>query len=133
MLPNDLGYMLKIGTFVFPNELIKRGTYKTAPAQRQSNGDYVDADGYLHTAPMPHTRSKIEFYTVPMRKYQMRALMDAIVAQYTDALDKKVPINYYEEEYGEYVDGDFYLSSTQEYTYLDVDTYDSCRFAFIEY
>lgn len=124
--------MLKIGSFAFPTDLIKRDTYVAAPAQRQSNGDYTDADGVVHTNPLPHTRTKIEFYTVPMRAFQMRELMDRITEQYTDGLDKRVTLEYYEEEYGNYVSGDFYMSSTQEYKYLDINTYDSVRFAFIE-
>ena len=133
MLPNEKGYMLKIGTFPFPTDLIKRGSYKSSPAQRQSNGDYTDADGVLHTNPLPHTRSKIVFETIPMRAWQLRMLMDQITPQYVDGLDKKVQVNYYEEEYGNYVDGTFYMSATQDYDYLDIETYDSIRFAFIEF
>ena len=126
-------WLLKVGTFVVPLSIMKYNSYKTAPAQRQDNGAYVDADGYLHRAPMPHTRSKIEFETIILSVQEMEGFMASITAQYTDGLEKKVHITYYEEEYAEYVEGDFYLAATQEYTMLNKQYYDSCRFAFIEY
>lgn len=126
-------WLLKVGTFVVPLSIMKYNSYKTAPAQRQDNGAYVDADGYLHRAPMPHTRSKIEFETIILSVQDMEGFMASITAQYTDGLEKKVHITYYEEEYAEYVEGDFYLAATQEYTMLNKQYYDSCRFAFIEY
>lgn len=126
-------WLIKIGTFTFPLSLIKYGSYKTAPAQRQDNGSYVDADGYLHRSPMPHTRSKIEFETIYMSTKEMEDLMAAITSQYTDGLEKKVHLTYYEEEYSNYVEGDFYMAATQEYTKLTKNLYDNVRFAFIEY
>ena len=126
-------WLLKVGTFVVPLSIMKYNSYKTAPAQRQDNGAYVDADGYLHRAPMPHTRSKIEFETIILSVQDMEGFMASITAQYIDGLEKKVHLTYYEEEYSEYVEGDFYLAATQEYTMLNKKYYDSCRFAFIEY
>lgn len=126
-------YLIKVGTYEIPLSVMKYGTYKSAPAQRQDNGSYEDADGYLHRSPMPHTRSKLEFETVPMTVGDMEQFMAAIVANYTDGLEKKVHLTYYEEEYGAYVEGNFYLAATQEYTWLNKELFDSCRFAFIEY
>ena len=126
-------YLIKVGTYEIPLSVMKYNSYKSAPAQRQDNGAYVDADGYLHRAPMPHTRSKLEFETIPMHIAEMEGFMAAITANYIDGLEKKVHLTYYEEEYGQYVEGDFYLAATQEYTWLNKEYVDSCRFAFIEY
>jgi hypothetical protein len=126
-------WLVKVGTFEIPLSLIKYGTYKTAPAQRQDNGAYVDADGYLHRAPMPHTRSKIEFETIFLSVKDFDDFQAAIVANYINGLEKKVHLTYYEEEYGQYVEGDFYLAATQEYPMLTKNLYDNIRWAFIEY
>lgn len=132
-LPKDRGYLVKVGSFEFPSNLIRRETYKSAPAQRQDNDSYVDADGYLHRNPMPHTRAKIEFETIKMRDFMLRDLMDQITANYTNGLERKVHLTYYEEEYGQYIEGDFYLPATMEFQMMDIKTYDQVRFAFIEY
>lgn len=126
-------WLIKVGTFVIPLSIMKYGSYKIAPAQRQDNGSYVDADGYLHRNPMPHTRSKIEFETIYMSPDQMEDLMAHITAQYTNGLEKKVHLTYYEPEYGNYVEGDFYLPATEEYTWLTKRIHDNHRIAFIEY
>lgn len=126
-------YLVKVGSYEIPLSIIKYGSYKSAPAQRQDNGSYVDADGYLHRNPMPHTRSKIEFELIYLSEGDMRGFWDAITAQYIDGLEKKVHLTYYEEEYGNYVEGDFYLAATQEYPWLNKEIHDETRVAFIEY
>ena len=126
-------WLIKVGTFVIPLSIMKYGSYKIAPAQRQDNGAYVDADGYLHRAVMPHNRSKIEFETIYMSPDQMEDLMSQITAQYIDGPEKKVHLTYYEPEYGNYVEGDFYLPATEEFTWLTKRIHDNHRIAFIEY
>ena len=126
-------WLIKVGSYPIPLEFMKYGTYKSAPAQRQDNDSYVDADGYLHRTPMPHTREKMEFETVPLPMYKFRQLIDGITANYINGLERKVHCTYYEEEYDQYVEGDFYLPGTMEFTMLNKRIYDSNRFAFIEY
>lgn len=126
-------YLVKVGSFEFPLSLMKYGTYVIAPAQRQDVDSYVDADGYLHRNPVVHTRSKITFETIIMPVKEMEALMQAITAQYTNGLEKKVVLTYYEPEYSNYVQGEFYMAATQEFTMLNKKYYDTVKFVFVEY
>lgn len=82
---------------------------------------------------MPHMRSKIEFETPPMSMRDFRILINAIVANYTVAIERKVHLVYYNEEYDRYDEGDFYLPGTVEFNMLNKEVYDKNRIAFIEY
>jgi hypothetical protein len=126
-------WYIKVGTYAIPLSIMKYGSYKSAPAQRQDMDSYVDANGYLHRNPLEHTRSKLEFTTIILSELEFRQFMDNITAQYTNGLEKKVHLTYYEEEYGNYVEGDFYMPATQEYPYLNKEWHDETRIAFIEY
>ena len=126
-------YLIKVGNYEIPLTIMKYGTYKSSPAQRQDNDSYVDADGYLHRTPMPHVRSKIEFETIPMPNADFDDFMSHITANYINGLERKVHLTYYEEEYGNYVEGDFYMPATMEFNRLNKLLYDSNRIAFIEY
>ena len=126
-------WLIKCGDYIIPLDIIKRGSYKSAPAQRQDNGAYVDADGNLHRAVMPHNRSKIEFELIYLTVKDMEGFWDNITRNYIDGPEKKVHLTYYEEEYHNYVEGDFYLAATQEFTMLNKEYYDNVRVAFIEY
>lgn len=126
-------YLIKVGDYEIPLSIMKYGSYKSAPAQRQDNGAYVDADGYLQRAVMPHNRSKIEFELINLSVADMEGFWSNITRNYINGPEKKVHLTYYEEEYGNYVEGDFYLPATQEYTMLNKELYDNVRVAFIEY
>lgn len=126
-------YFVKVGSYEIPLKLMRAGTYKVSPAQRQDYDSYVDADGYLHRTVLSHTRSKIEFELIQLSMQDFRGFMDAITAQYINGLERKVHLTYYEEEYGNYVEGDFYMPGTMEYTYSHKNLYEQVRIAFIEY
>ena len=126
-------WLIKVGSFEFPLRLIKYGSYVIAPAQRQDVDSYVDGDGYLHRNPVVHTRSKITFETIPMSVKDMEGLMQAITDNYSNGLEKKVVLTYYEPEYSNYITGEFYMAATQEYTMLNKQYYDSVKFVFVEY
>jgi hypothetical protein len=126
-------YFIKVGTYEIPLKIMKYGTYKSSPAQRQDNDSYVDADGYLHRFPMPHTRSKLEFQLIHLNEQDFRGFMDNITANYIDGIERKVHLRYFEEEHGEYVEGDFYLPGTVDFNHMNKDLYDENRIAFIEY
>lgn len=127
------GYLVKVGTYEIPLSLIKLDSYVIAPAQRQDLDSYVDADGNLHRNPVPHTRSKITFETIYMTVKDMEAFMAHITSQYTNGLEKKVQVTYYEPEYSNYVTGYFYFAATQEYKFYNKEKYDSCKFVLVEY
>lgn len=127
------GYFVKVGNYTIPLSLMRYGTYKCSPAQRQDLDSYVDADGYLHRTALSHTRTKIEFQLITMSETDFRGFMDNIVAQYTNGLERKVHLTYFEEEYGNYVEGDFYMPGTMDFTHLNKNLYDENRICFIEY
>ena len=126
-------WLVKVGSYEIPLTLMRYGTYKSSPAQRQDLDSYVDADGYLHRTVLGHTRSKIEFQLSTMSEQDFRGFMDNITAQYTNGPERKVHLTYYEEEYGNYVEGDFYMPGTMDYTHLNKALYDENRICFIEY
>lgn len=126
-------YLIKVGSYKIPLSIMKYGSYKSSPAQRQDNDSYVDADGYLHRTPMPHVRTKIEFELINLSMQDFRGFMDSITAQYTVGIERKVHLEYYEEEYGQYNEGDFYMPGTMDFTMLNKEVYDNIRIAFIEY
>lgn len=126
-------WYIKVGNYPIPLDYMALGTYKTAPMQRQDNDSYVDADGYLHRNPMPHTRSKLEFETPYLSVRDFRKLVNGIIANYTVAIERKVHLTYYNEEYDRYDEGDFYLPGTVEFLYYNKEIMDKCRIAFIEY
>lgn len=126
-------YLIKVGSYEIPLSIMKYGSYKSSPAQRQDNDSYVDADGYLHRTPMPHVRSKVEFELINLSERDFRGFMDSITAQYINGLERKVHLTYYEEEYGQYNEGDFYMPGTMDFTMLNKAVYDNIRIAFIEY
>ena len=63
----------------------------------------------------------------------MRDLWDNITANYTNWLERKVHLTYYNEEYDTYNEGDFYLPGTVEFKHENKFVYGECRIAFIEY
>lgn len=126
-------WFIKVGDYPIPLDLMRYGTYKSAPAQRQDNGAYVDGDGYLHRGVMPHTRSKMEFELIYETIEDMEGFWANITRNYIDGPERKVHCEYYEQEYGNYVEGDFYLPASLEWAMLNKVYYDNMRVAFIEY
>lgn len=126
-------YLMKVGNYEIPLSIIKYGTYKSAPRQRQDNDSYVDADGHLHRFPMPHTRTKIEFELINLTPSQLRDFWDNITANYINWLERDVNMEYYDEEYNTYLTGHFYLPGTVEFKYENIQITGNNRIAFIEY
>lgn len=127
------GYMLKVGSYVFPLDCIKLETYKIAPNQRQEFDSYVDGNGELQRPNVvQHTRTKIEFETPYMDVRKMRNLLDNIWNNLTDVLKLECTVTYYNIETDGYESGTFYLPGTREYTYYNALINGECRMAFIE-
>lgn len=126
-------YLIKVGSYAIPLEIMKYGSYESSPAQRQDLDSYRDANGLLHRTVLDHVATKVEFETIPMSEHDFRGFMDSLVAQYTNGPERKVTLIYYEEEYGQYKTGTFYLPGTITVNWLNKEVVDSCRIAFIEY
>lgn len=74
------GFLLKIGEFEIPQNIIAHGTYK-ANINKQDIDDYTDAKGYLHRNTVNLRALKVEFETkamIPDSKFQQ--FMDGIRA-----------------------------------------------------
>jgi hypothetical protein len=127
------GYLLKVGDYTIPLEFMAYGTYEASPDQRQDLDAYRDADGYMHRNTLPHTATKIEFQTTYLTASQFRSLIDNIRANFTNLLERKVSLTYYDEETDAYKTGDFYMPGTMTYKRLNKAVYDQNRICFIEY
>lgn len=126
-------YLVKVGNYEIPLSFIKLESYKSAPRQRQDNDSYVDADGYLHRFPMPHTRTKIEFEFINLTEAELRSVWDNITVNYINWLERDVTLEYYDEEYDTYLTGHFYLPGTVEFKWYNKNITGNNRLAFIEY
>ena len=126
-------WLIKVGSYTIPLAVMQLDTYSSSPAQRQDLDAYRDSDGYMHRNTLAHTATKIEFKTVPMPIEDFRALMGHIRDNYTNGLERKVHLTYYEEEYDNYVEGDFYLPATMTFNWYNKKVMNSFRIAFIEY
>lgn len=130
------GYILKISGNVFPTKYIIADTYKATPNQRTDKDDYSDADGYFHRNTLPHTRTKIEFQTPPLKMAEKDEIMDLFRNSYIHEGQRMVDIEYWDDEKSDYSSGTFYLPDIEfKYKQLKEDgiIYSGVRIALIEY
>ena len=129
-------YLLKIGDFVFPRNLIKADSYSVYKSVTDLDS-YVDADGVLHRNALSHYGYKCEFDTVPqMTNTQFASLMSSIYGQFTNTTERKAIVSMYIPEIDDYVSVDAYMPDIKPQMYYADDNiikYDSIRFAFISY
>lgn len=126
-------WLVKVGTYEIPLSLIRYDTYTSYPLQRQDMDSYVDADGYLHRTVMEHSRSKIEFELITLSQQDFEGFMANIVANYVNEQERRVHLTYYNDEHGNYLEGDFYMPASLEIKRLNKGLYAQTRIAFIEY
>lgn len=136
------GYLVKLkgGTAeVLPMKYMAISSYKAAPDQRMESDAYRATTGKLHRTTVPHTATKIEFETpAQMTNKDISTLNALISGHYTDALQKKLVIEYYDNDTDTYKEGEVYVVD-REYPIDRVDNnrniiyYNPIRYAFIEY
>lgn len=126
-------YLIKVGNYTIPLTYMKLESYKAAPDQRQDLDAYRDADGHMHRNPLAHTATKIEFETPYLYRKQMQELIQNIRLNFTNELERRCEVEYYDDETNDYKVGTFYLPGTMEYNLYNKDIYAPSRFAFIEY
>lgn len=136
---NFEGWILKLGTQVFPHEYIKRSGYKGTPNQRLENDPWSDLKGYLHRDVLPHYRTKIEFETVDdlelAEKIEIQNIINSAMINKTE---RKCNITYWNDETNTYVQANVYIPDI-EFTVNEIDKrrklmfYSSIRIALIEY
>ena len=122
----------------FPLKYIKAESYKVTPDQRMESSAARSASGVLKRATCSHTASKIEFNTTPLTNTDVKDIQTKLSTAYTDSLERKCEIRYYDPATDTYKTGTVYVPDV-EYPILRIDRahtvvhYDSIRYAFIEY
>jgi hypothetical protein len=60
------GYILKVGSNVFPNSLIAKKGYSNTPDRRQDKNSYTDTRGVTHRNILPVKRTTSKITTIPL-------------------------------------------------------------------
>lgn len=136
------GYLIKLkgGTAeILPMKYMAISSYKASPDQRMEAEANRATTGVLHRNTVQHTATKIEFETpAQMTNRDVAALNALISGHYTDTLQRKLVIEYYDNDTDTYKEGTVYCPD-REYVIDRVDKntntiyYNSIRYAFIEY
>ena len=135
------GYLIKLGGQsgeTLPMKYIALESYSCTPNQRMESKATRSVDGMLHRTTVSHTASKIEFQTPMLTNNDITTLNGMFQARFSDALQRKLKIYYYDMESDSYKVADVYMPDVQ-YTIHRVDNvnnvvyYNPVRFAFIEY
>ncbi len=136
------GYLIKLlggsGAETLPFKYMGLASYKITPDQRLESKAGRATTGVLHRTTVEHTASKIEFSTPPITNIDLRQLNAMLRSHYTDTLQRKLDIEYYDPELDVYKQGTCYMPDV-DYTIERVDNtnniiyYQAVRYAFIEY
>jgi len=127
------------GSYVnFPLAYIGAESYKVTPEQRMESSANRAASGVLVRKTVEHTASKIDFSTPPITNKEMNAIHTLLTNAYTDSLQRKLDLKYYDPVSDTYKTGTFYVPDI-DYEIMRVDKtnniihYNPVRIAFIEY
>ena len=121
-----------------PLKYMKAESYKVTPNQRMESSANRATTGLLHRNTVAHTASKIDFDTPPITNSDVNAINTMLSNAYTDALQRKLDIRYYDPSSDTYKTGTVYVPDI-DYEINRVDTtrniiyYNPVRIAFIEY
>ena len=135
------GYLIKLGGVngtILPMKYIAIGQYKSTPNQRMESKATRAVTGLLHRTTVSHTASKIEFQTPVITNTDLAALNTLLQNNFTNALERRIAINYYDQESDTYKNADCYMPDVDySIDHIDAKTntvyYTSIRYAFIEY
>ena len=128
------GFLLKIGEWVFPDDLINLNNY-SAYVNMQDVDPWTDENGELHRNPIDLKALKVEFETKNMlTSTEFAEIMRNIRANYVSEKGRSCFITAYIPEYDDYVTQYGYLADFQPQIYSTgggIVKYNSIRFAFI--
>jgi len=135
------GYLIKLkgGTAEdLPMKYIGIGSYSCTPDQRMEAKANRAVSGLLQRTTVEHKATKIEFETPTITNKDVSALNTLLQSHFTNALERKITINYYDMETDSYRDADCYMPDVQyKIDHIDHATntiyYSPVRYAFIEY
>lgn len=126
----------KTTEWAIPLKYMKVESATFTPKIVQDLDPYTDADGLLHRNPVPHTSAKFEFSTPPMTIPQKEEFMSKLTSMFTDSLERKVTLQYYNDETGQYNQAECYcpdFSFTPRTNSINGIVYDPIRVCFIKY
>jgi hypothetical protein len=135
------GYLIKLGGssgVPLPLKYIKIDSYKCTPNQRMESKATRSVTGLLHRTTVQHTATKVEFETPYINNNELQELNTLIRNAFTNMLERKLTINYYDQETDSYKNAEVYMPDVgYSISRIDSNTntvyYDSVRYAFIEY
>ena len=135
------GYLIKLkggnGAENLPLKYIGLGSYSCTPNQRMESKASRATTGLLHRTTVAHTATKIEFETPNITNKDVAALNRMIQSHYTNALERKIDIEYYDMESDSYRSATCYMPDVQykisSITKNNEIIYGPIRYAFIEY
>ena len=135
------GYLIKLKggtTENLPLKYMGIETYSCTPDQRMESSANRATTGLLHRTTVEHTATKIEFETPVITNSDLAALESLLQSHFTDALQRKITIEYYNNATDSYKEAVCYMPDVQ-YKISRVDNvhniiyYEPVRYAFIEY
>lgn len=133
------GYLIKLGGSSgteLPMKYVKIGSYNISPNQRMESQATRAVTGLLHRTTVQHTASKIEINTPPLTNSEVASMMTLFRNAWTNTLERKLTLYYYDMETDTYKTGDFYMPDINfaiDHIEGNVIVYNEIRIAFIEY
>ena len=105
-----LGYLIKVGSDIIPNEYFVFDTYACTPDQRQDVDSYRDLNQNLHRNVADNYKSIVSFQVrANLTETKLRVLINLIQSNYTNTKERKVHLTYFNPDRGNYSVGEFYL------------------------
>lgn len=135
------GYLIKVGGSngtVLPMKYMRHESYKITPNQRLETDAKRDVTGMLHRNTVSHTATKIEFETPIITNIDLQAMLSILRSNWTIQLERKLNIQYYNEETDSYATAACYVPDIDyNIDHIDLNQnlvfYKPIRIAFIEY
>ena len=135
------GYLIKLGGSngqILPNRFIAVDNYSCTPNQRMESKANRAVTGLLHRTTVEHTATKIEFTTPYITNSELAELNTIIRTHFTNTLERKITIQYYDMETDTYKTAECYMPDVQyKIDHIDksrnIVYYEGVRYAFIEY
>ena len=137
------GYLIKLKArgnheaVNLPLKYMGIGSYNCTPNQRMESKASRSLTGVLHRTTVEHTPTKIEFDTPVISNTDVADLNDMIQDRWTNSLERKLEIQYYDMETDTYKDATVYMPDvTYKINHITQDNkvyYKPIRYAFIEY
>ena len=121
-----------------PLKYMQAESYKVTPNQRMESSANRASTGVLIRSTVSHTASKIDFSTPPLTNSDVNALNTLLTNAYTNALQRKLDLRYYDPSSDSYKTGTFYVPDIDyDISRIEKSTnvihYNPIRIAFIEY